>query len=374
MALMKKQANTAKQQAANNQSTQQVNKIAPTKQIKQREVNSKAINVFRDSESFADAQRMANALASADFTPLTFRGKMSNCLLALEMSSRMDVSVVVVMQNMHVVNNKPAWSATYIIASINTSGRFKTTLMYEVEKDNDGNINGCYAYVIDKYGNRLEGPKVTAIMVKNEGWLSNPKWTNMPELMYRYRSASFFGKLYTPDILMGMQTIEEIEDVYNTYEVPVNNLEAQHVESTNDESNSLDQQINVNPLTDDTAKPSEPQESIIDVVEDEEIEPPAYIDDANIVNEISEDERPVIENIDDLILYVESLDLTVDIKPGKNNSPEYFAVVNISKEHPYAEEIEAAGFEFRFARYILVATQLMTVSQKDELEAKELFG
>lgn len=29
----------------------------------------------------------------------------------------------------------------------------------------------------------------------------------------RYRSAAFFGRLYAPEIMMGMQTFEEIQDV-----------------------------------------------------------------------------------------------------------------------------------------------------------------
>jgi hypothetical protein len=48
-----------------------------------------------------------------------------------------------------------------------------------------------------------------------EGWYSKAgsKWKTMPELMLRYRAAAFFGRLYAPEILMGMKTVEEIEDV-----------------------------------------------------------------------------------------------------------------------------------------------------------------
>jgi len=34
----------------------------------------------------------------------------------------------------------------------------------------------------------------------------------MPELMLRYRAATFFGRLYAPDVLMGMRTAEELVD------------------------------------------------------------------------------------------------------------------------------------------------------------------
>jgi rRNA processing protein Gar1 len=38
----------------------------------------------------------------------------------------------------------------------------------------------------------------------------------MPELMFQYRAASFFGRLYAPDILNGMQSVEEVKDVMGT--------------------------------------------------------------------------------------------------------------------------------------------------------------
>jgi hypothetical protein len=52
-------------------------------------------------------------------------------------------------------------------------------------------------------------------MVKEENWLSKPgsKWKTMPELMFHYRAAAFFGRLYASDILMGMHTVEEIQDI-----------------------------------------------------------------------------------------------------------------------------------------------------------------
>ena len=52
-------------------------------------------------------------------------------------------------------------------------------------------------------------------MAKKEGWYSKngSKWQTMEDLMLRYRAATFFGRLYTPDLLMGMQTKEELDDV-----------------------------------------------------------------------------------------------------------------------------------------------------------------
>jgi hypothetical protein len=52
-------------------------------------------------------------------------------------------------------------------------------------------------------------------MAKKEGWAtkSGSKWQTMPELMIRYRAAAFWGRLYIPELLVGIQTEEEVVDV-----------------------------------------------------------------------------------------------------------------------------------------------------------------
>ena len=49
----------------------------------------------------------------------------------------------------------------------------------------------------------------------DEGWIQKKgsKWRTMPEVMLRYRAASLFGKLYAPELLMGLQSKDEIEDI-----------------------------------------------------------------------------------------------------------------------------------------------------------------
>jgi hypothetical protein len=75
-------------------------------------------------QGFEHAQRVAKALADSSMVPEVYRGKVSNCLIALEMANRLNVSPLMVMQNLHVIQGKPSWSSPFIIASINTCGRF----------------------------------------------------------------------------------------------------------------------------------------------------------------------------------------------------------------------------------------------------------
>lgn len=167
-------------------------------------------------QNFEHAQRVAKMIAASSLVPQAYQGKVENVMIAMEMAHRMNISPLMVMQNLHIVKGNPGWSGSFVIALINGSKRFDGDLKFD--SGGDGDDYGVLAYAIDKTGKRLEGTKVTWKMVKGEGWLNKDgsKWKTMPEQMFRYRSATFFGRIHTPDLMMGMQTAEEIIDVEST--------------------------------------------------------------------------------------------------------------------------------------------------------------
>lgn len=180
----------------------------------------KSNSIFSTIASFEDGQRIAKGLASSDLVPAAYKNNIPNTMIALEMANRLKISPFEVMQNLDIIKGKPSWSSTFIIASINSCGRFKP-LRFEFIGTLKTDEYGCRAYTEDLDGNKLVGPTVTWLMVKSEGWLSKTgsKWQTMPELMFQYRAASFFGRLYAPDILKGMQTVDEVKDVVSTIDV-----------------------------------------------------------------------------------------------------------------------------------------------------------
>ena len=158
---------------------------------------------------FEHAQRIAKVLSSSDLVPTQYKNNVANTLVALEMANRMGASPLMVMQNLHIIHGRPSWGSSFIIASLNSCGRFSTLRFV-------GDYSKCKAVATDKAtGEVLEGPTVSLEMAKAEGWLTKTgsKWVTMPELMLKYRAAAFFGRLYAPEVLMGMQTTEEIVDI-----------------------------------------------------------------------------------------------------------------------------------------------------------------
>ena len=177
--------------------------------------NTSQITAFASESGFESAQRMARALVSSKLVPTTFQGddNIGSALIALEIAQRLGASPLMVMQNLNVIHGRPAWSSQFIIAALNSCGRF-SPIRFDV--NGDGDAQSCIAWAYDKStGDRLEGPPCSITTAKKEGWFSKTgsKWQTMPELMLRYRAAAFFGRLYAPDLLMGMQSVEEVADV-----------------------------------------------------------------------------------------------------------------------------------------------------------------
>ena len=178
-------------------------------------VTDAPIAPFGSINGFETAQRVAKALMSADIVPQQFRGSMGNTLIAMELAARTGSSILAVMQSLYVVHGNPGWSGSYCIAALNQSGRFAEPLHFEFQGAENSDAWGCRAVTTTKAGKRVEGPLVTIQTAKAEGWYgrSGSKWKTMPELMLRYRAATWFARTEAPELLMGMQTVEELADI-----------------------------------------------------------------------------------------------------------------------------------------------------------------
>lgn len=173
----------------------------------------KTVDMYNDLPSFQNAWRIAGTLAKSNLVPVEFQNRPENCMIALDLSSRLSMSPFMIMQNIYVVHGKPAFSAKFAISLINASGRFEGNLRFKLE--GAGETLSCYAYATYKGEKEpIKGTLVTMKMARQEEWLSRKgsKWQTMPEKMIKYRAASFFANEYCPDLLLGVSVQEEEED------------------------------------------------------------------------------------------------------------------------------------------------------------------
>ena len=220
------------------ENTQLAEKKEQTAVQQTNKVTDYSLGIFGTSDNFIMAMQMAKALSESTIVPQTYQKNPSNCLIAIEQAQRMNISPLMVMQNLYPIQGKPSWSSKFLIASINASRKFDMELQYDETKDKDGKPYSCVAWTM-KNGRRIEGMEVNMQMAKDEGWLgkNGSKWKTMPQLMLRYRAASFFSSLNCPELTMGIYTKEEIEDG-DFKEYPIEDLQAQVQKDIAENANS----------------------------------------------------------------------------------------------------------------------------------------
>lgn len=216
---------------------------------------------FFDPEQFSTMQRVAKMFAYSELVPDIYKANipqgadanavaqaemkaMSNCVIALEIASRIGASPLMVMQNLVVIYGRPSWSAKFLISTVNTCGRFEPLQFRFVEKGMLGMVDyvdyeyntqtrrkeavkrqfdgrkminlECVAYTTKKGREQvLESSPVDIEMAIKEGWFtkSGSKWQSMPKQMLMYRAASWWTSVYAPELSMGMRTVEEEQDI-----------------------------------------------------------------------------------------------------------------------------------------------------------------
>lgn len=173
-------------------------------------------NMLQNTKALEIISRLATRYANSTMVPDTYKKNPDNCFVALELASRMDVSPVLVMQNLYIVQGKPSWSGQACKALIDGCGKFRDSEYVMTGNMEDG-TRGCYLQAENvRTGKTIRGTEINLKMALNEGWSAKngSKWKTMPEQMLKYRAAAFFARTECPEVLMGFQTADEIEDVH----------------------------------------------------------------------------------------------------------------------------------------------------------------
>ena len=128
---------------------------------------------------------------------------------------------------------------------INSSGKYDFELQFDEKTDKNGKPFSCQCWT-EKNGRKVTGPVIDMDMARAEGWVgkSGSKWQTMPQMMLRYRAASFFGRMNCPELTMGIYTREEVIEIgpedYREAYIPKENIEAQVQEEITENANTVD--------------------------------------------------------------------------------------------------------------------------------------
>lgn len=218
---------------------------------------AQAVVNFFDPSQFETMQRVCKMFASSELVPDMYKASeknpiekaISNCMIAIEIAQRIGASPLMVMQNMVPIYGKPSWSSKFLVATVNTCGRFNPLQYRFTEKGMLGMVDytdyvwdnatrskkpvvkqfdgkkimdiECVAYTTAKGSDQvLESSPVSLRLAIKEGWYTKngSKWQTMARQMLMYRAASFWTSAYAPELSMGMRTVEEQQDIYTDFE------------------------------------------------------------------------------------------------------------------------------------------------------------
>lgn len=218
---------------------------------------SSAVVNFFDPTQFETMQRVCKMFASSELVPDMYKASkdnpiekaVSNCMIAIEIAQRIGASPLMIMQNMVPIYGKPSWSSKFLVATVNTCGRFNPLQYRFTEKGMLGMVDytdyvwdnatrskkpvvkqfdgqkimdiECVAYTTAKGSDQvLESSPVSIRLAIQEGWYTKngSKWQTMTKQMLMYRAASFWTSAYAPELSMGMRTVEEQQDIYTEFE------------------------------------------------------------------------------------------------------------------------------------------------------------
>lgn len=240
---------------------------------------------FFNPQHLATMQRVGKMFANSELVPDMYKisdsnpeeKAIANCVVAIEIATRIGASPLMIMQNMVPIYGKPSWSSKFLISTVNTCGRFESlkfkfeelgelkNFKYkeyvsewvpgqngkkykkstQVEKTLEGPVKNtqCIAYTTAK-GSKdiLESSPVSVELAINEGWYtkSGSKWVTMTRQMLMYRAASFWTSTYAPELSMGMKTEDEVRDIVDIeYEDVTKSGESEKHEKSNKKEVSI---------------------------------------------------------------------------------------------------------------------------------------
>jgi hypothetical protein len=124
---------------------------------------------------------------------------------------RLGIDPLMALQNLYVVNGNPGLSTQMMISLANRCGVFRGPIEFE-ELGSGDSLAVCASATLAASG-KLVKKTVSLADAKAAGWTNKPVWKSQPGQMLSYRAASQLIRLYAPEAILGMTSVEEWEDL-----------------------------------------------------------------------------------------------------------------------------------------------------------------
>lgn len=154
-------------------------------------------------------ERIADRLSNGRMTvPEYLRGNPGDCMAIAMQAMLWGMDPFVVAQKTHIVSGRLGYEAQLVIAVVMNSGAIRGSFRYEYR--GDGNSLECRVGAVLRGESEVtwgEWLSISSITTKN-----SPLWKVNPKQQMGYLQAKNWARIYCPGAILGVYTIDELED------------------------------------------------------------------------------------------------------------------------------------------------------------------
>jgi hypothetical protein len=157
-------------------------------------------------QSLEQALELARFMSDSDLVPKDFKGKPGNCLVAIQWGLEIGLKPMQAMQNIAVINGRPALWGDALIALVRSS-----PICEYVLEDDDGTTAYCR---VKRHGEQEQVRTFSVDDARVAGLTGKGgPWTQYPKRMRQMRARAFALRDVFPDVLKGIPVAEEVMDM-----------------------------------------------------------------------------------------------------------------------------------------------------------------
>jgi hypothetical protein len=174
-------------------------------------------------QSIDEALRMAEIMAKASIVPKDYQGNPGNILVAIQWGAEIGLPPLQAMQNLAVINGRPALWGDAVIALVRGSG-----LLDSIHEEITADVATC---TVKRRGEPPASRSFSVEDAKRAGLYGKQgPWQQYPKRMLQMRARAWALRDVFPDVLRGVHVAEEAQDMPN--ERPMGQAEVISTEPT----------------------------------------------------------------------------------------------------------------------------------------------
>lgn len=162
--------------------------------------------------TFGELVEFAEIAARSQFVPKDYRNHPEDILLAVQFGSEVGLRPMQALQNIAVINGRPAVWGDALPGLCKASPVYQDLIeTFEREDDADFLVAVCTA---KRHGSTPVTARFSVLDAKRAGlWTKPGPWQSYPRRMLQMRARSFALRDCFPDVLKGLISVEEAQDL-----------------------------------------------------------------------------------------------------------------------------------------------------------------